>query len=113
MTMTEEQRTAFNRMDALARTGIDSPMYRAAFAEWVETTQRRYLGEGVNEQGTPVSLFECVMCGKPYSVCPVVPAEKRAEWAGCQAEDCPSYEPMRDGDLYLGLGMVEEGRNDG
>lgn len=66
-----------------------------------------YLGCGVNEYGTEISLYICDTCGERFSVCPAVPEERKDEWNGCQAEWCGSYEPMRDADLYFGLGMVE------
>lgn len=66
-----------------------------------------YRGEGVNEHGTPVSLHTCDSCGHEFSVCPAVPEDARDQWDGCMQEDCESYEPTRDADLYFGLGMIE------
>jgi len=68
-----------------------------------------HIEESVNELGTPVSVFKCDACGDTLTVCPAVPEEKRGEWTGCLAEECPSYEPTRDADLYLGLGMLHLG----
>ncbi len=47
MVMTDEQREAFRRMDALAAEG-DSPEYREAFAAWAAA-------HGMNADGTPLS----------------------------------------------------------
>lgn len=66
-----------------------------------------YRGVGVNEYGTLVSLHTCDTCGDEFSVCPEVPQDRADEWDGCMSVACDSYEPMRDAELYLGLGMVE------
>lgn len=66
-----------------------------------------YRGEGINEHGTPVSLHACDSCGYKFSVCPAVPEDIRDQWDGCMREGCETYEPMRDAELYFGLGMVE------
>ena len=76
-----------------------------------ETMQPHYVGEGVNEHGTAVSLFVCVVCGVDFSVCPAVDEENHGDWAACMTERyCSSYEPTRDAELYFGIGMVERGK---
>lgn len=58
-----------------------------------------YLGEGKNDYGTPVSRFRCDHCGDEYTVCPVVPLERREHWNSCLSEACQSYDESRDADL--------------
>ena len=53
--------------------------------------------EGLNEYGVIVSVHRCHACGSTFTVCP--PAG--ADWGGCQAEDCESYDPDRDVDLFF------------
>ena len=65
-----------------------------------------YVKNGLNDYGTEVSHHRCDTCGRDYTVTPAVPPEKRDEWDHCLSEDCDSYEPMRDAELYFGLGMV-------
>lgn len=72
----------------------------------VEVRAPIYRGEGVNEYGTPVSLFTCAWCGDDFSICPAADEERRSDWDGCLAESCESYNPSRDADLYFSLGMV-------
>lgn len=63
-----------------------------------------YRGEGVNEYGTPISLFTCAACGEDFTVCPAVPEEKRDEWEGCMDTLCPSYDIDRDVDHLFAIG---------
>lgn len=65
-----------------------------------------YLRDGINDYGTPTSVHRCDSCGQEFTVAPRVPEERWAEWGECLSEDCDSYDPMRDVELYLGLGMV-------
>lgn len=65
-----------------------------------------YLRNGENEYGTPVSYHRCDTCGGEFTVTPAVTPEKLDQWSNCLSEDCDSYEPMRDVELYAGLGMV-------
>jgi len=63
----------------------------------------------INTYGIPVSELACDECGKLFTVTPAVPAEILDQWRNCLSEDCDSYEPMRDAELYFGLGAVETG----
>lgn len=66
-----------------------------------------YIKEATNDYGTPVSAFVCNTCGNPFTVCPAVTEVQHDEWQNCMSEDCDSYKPTRDADLYFGTGMVE------
>lgn len=62
-----------------------------------------YIGKGINEYGTPISIFLCVDCALPFTTCPEVKTEaKRWEWAdgGCLRPQCRSYDPARDVELW-------------
>lgn len=63
-----------------------------------------YRFESRNEYGTPVSAFTCDTCGGDFTVCPAVRVEKRDQWDGCLATECPSYDPDRDVDMLMLLG---------
>lgn len=69
-----------------------------------------FVGEGVNDYGTAVTLHRCDACGGEFSVCPAVSDDAKDQWDNCLSEDCGSYEPTRDAELYLGLGMVDSER---
>lgn len=57
--------------------------------------------ETVNEYGTPITVFpSCVGCGQESTVCPALPPERVAEWAGCLGEQCSTYDLSRDIDLF-------------
>lgn len=53
----------------------------------------------VNEYGTPVGAFTCAVCDRPFSVCP----EPDEAWQHCLADDCGSYDPIRDVDRFIDL----------
>ena len=55
----------------------------------------------LNEYGTPVTALTCETCGRPFTVCPEVPPDRLGQWRGCLAEDCASYDPMRDVDMFF------------
>ncbi|KTR79125.1 hypothetical protein J2D78_01635 [Microbacterium maritypicum] len=65
-----------------------------------------YLRDGINDHGVPTSVHRCDSCGQEFTVTPRVLEGIRDQWNECLSEDCDSYEPMRDVDLYMGLGMV-------
>lgn len=65
-----------------------------------------HLRDSNNNHGTPTSVHRCDRCGGEFTVTPRVPEERRGEWNECLSEDCDSYEPMRDVELYMGLGLV-------
>lgn len=56
------------------------------------------LGHEKNGYGTLVTRFKCEYCGREFTVCPAVPPDKEANWRGCLAPECPSYDPGRDAD---------------
>ena len=60
-----------------------------------------YIGEGINEYGTPVTIHKCDTCGDQFSVCPAVSVEQRDQYDNCLAMACDSYDPMRDVTLIL------------
>ena len=74
-----------------------------------------FIRDDVNEYGTPITVHQCDTgaCRREFTVCPAVPPEIRDQWDHCMNEDCDSYEPMRDGDLYFGLDMVVAGPAEG
>ena len=57
------------------------------------------LREDTNEHGTPISVHKCSDCGEEFTVCP--PAGE--DWGGCMADTCISYDPKRDGDIFMGF----------
>jgi hypothetical protein len=59
------------------------------------------LRDDVNEHGTPVTWFRCETCGGEFTVCPAVPPEREANWTGCLADECSSYDPARDASIYF------------
>lgn len=60
-----------------------------------------YLGETVNEYGTPVSKHRCDACGHEFTVCPS--AKDQAEcWDECTLPECESYDESRDMDIFFG-----------
>lgn len=52
----------------------------------------------VNEFGTPVTYRICGHCKRPFTICPAV-GDKEG-WENCLADDCASYEPNRDVDIF-------------
>jgi hypothetical protein len=68
-----------------------------------------FIRDDVNDYGTPITVHGCdtETCGREFTVCPAVPADMRDQWDHCLDEDCESYEPMRDADLYFSLDMVK------
>ena len=68
-----------------------------------------YIGEGVNEYGTPVTIHKCDTCGDQFSVCPAAPTETRDQWDECLADTCDSYDLIRDAERYV---AADEHTND-
>lgn len=66
-----------------------------------------YLGQQVNEFGTPVGTFECDTCGGGYTICPEPPVEQRWMWQNCMAPECESYDVSRDVGAIVGFGWGE------
>ena len=58
----------------------------------------------VNEYGTPVYVNNCRICGREYSVCPH--PDSIEDWQECLSEDCESYDPKRNADIYFEMGLV-------
>lgn len=53
---------------------------------------------GTNQYGTEVSLHECPVCGRSFTVCP-----PRSEGDDvCLHVDCESYDVSRDAELFWG-----------
>lgn len=63
-----------------------------------------------NEQGTAVTVFECEVCGREFTVCPAVKEDKLNEWHGCLSTDCGSYDANRDVDalMFFGVPIIKE-----
>lgn len=57
--------------------------------------------DDVNEYGTPITVFDCESCGQEFTVCPAVADDRLDQWSGCLQEDCPSYDPARDAEIYF------------
>jgi len=57
--------------------------------------------DDVDEEGTPVTWFNCGDCGEDFSVCPAVKDEDIEAYAqgGCQSTECESYDPSRDTEI--------------
>lgn len=61
-----------------------------------------WIGEDVNEYGTPVSKHKCDTCGGEYTVCPPIPENSTAHLSlNCNAEKCASYDPAYDADILF------------
>lgn len=58
---------------------------------------------GVNDRGTPVTIFTCVACGHAVSVCPAIPLEDFDRLWGyeCTGDNCPSYDVLRDASILF------------
>ena len=66
-----------------------------------------YLRETTNDYGRQVSEFKCEACGRVFTVCPAVSPKGREQWAGCLADECPSYDIGRDVEMIVALGEGE------
>ncbi len=60
----------------------------------------------VNEQGTPITVFQCESCGVEFSVCPAIPDIDLDNWKGCMRPECDSYDEERDVDKMMDEGTV-------
>ena len=58
------------------------------------------LGTALNEYGTPVGVHRCDSCSRWFTVCPD-DTSADAQWAGCLAETCDTYDVTRDVDLMF------------
>lgn len=58
---------------------------------------------GVNDHGTPVTIFTCRACGHEVSVCPAIPLEDFDRLWGyeCTGDNCPSYDIARDIGIFF------------
>jgi hypothetical protein len=65
------------------------------------------LRDDVNEHGTPITVFQCEVCGAEFSVCPAVLDEHLDNWRGCLAPSCASYDESRDADKMFEEGNVK------
>ena len=63
-----------------------------------------YVGQDINEYGTPVSAFDCATCNDRFTICPEPPVEERWMWQNCMAPECESYDVSRDVGAIVGFG---------
>jgi hypothetical protein len=50
-----------------------------------------------NEYDSPVSVHYCTTCGQRFTICP----PSVAYGADCLMEECGSYDPARDAEVYF------------
>lgn len=62
--------------------------------------------DAVNLFGVPVLVRRCVECKSRFTVCPK-PADPEG-WEHCLGEHCSTYDPDRDGDRLVEIGLVRQ-----